>query len=97
MFISVMMTYWNAESSAWKKERPLKLEAYRLNLSTALAMKQVDSKFATCEGVEGPFETPLVRIDFPAMSSDDEITSVYVSGVLDDIESRFRGAVQSNI
>jgi hypothetical protein len=92
LMIPVMMTWANAYSSIWRKENPLPLEAYRLNFGMMIGMKQVDSRFCRGEGIEGVFESPLVRVDFPAGDGEGDCISIYVSGVVEELETRIRQA-----
>lgn len=90
MMLPVMGTWQNAYSSAYTKQRPLKLEAYRVNFSVAMCMTQADSRYAQIDGVGEVFETPLIRIDFPVSDGEGDCLSLYISGVLEEIEARIR-------
>lgn len=88
--LPVMLTWRNAKSSIWNERNPLPLEAYRLNFSMAMGMTQADSRYCRAEGVDGTFESPLVRVDFPVSDGEGDCLSCYVSGVVEELEARIR-------
>lgn len=88
--LEFMLTWRNANSSIWNENNPLELEPYRVNLALAMGMMQVESKYCIIKGERVPFKSPLVRIDFAVSDGEGDCLSAYVSGVLDEVEARFR-------